>query len=87
MVKNLCANSGDAGSIPGLGRFPGEGKANHSSILAWEIKWTEEAGGIQFMGLQRVRCDFLLFHRLQHTRLSCPSLAPGVCSNLCPLSQ
>ena len=32
--------------------------ASHSSILAWEIQWTEELGGIQSMGLQRVRHDF-----------------------------
>ena len=29
--------------------------AAHSSILAWEIPWTEEPGGIQSMGSQRVR--------------------------------
>ena len=29
----------------------------HSSILAWEIPWTEESGGLEFMGLQRVRHD------------------------------
>ena len=29
--------------------------ANHSSILAWEILWTEEPGGLQFIGLQRVK--------------------------------
>ena len=29
--------------------------ATHSSILAWEILWTEKAGGLQSMGLQRVR--------------------------------
>ena len=29
--------------------------ATHSSILAWRIPWTEEPGGLQFMGLQRVR--------------------------------
>ena len=28
--------------------------STHSSILAWEIPWTEEPGGLQFMGLQRV---------------------------------
>ena len=28
MVKNLPANAGDVGSIPGLGRFPGEGNGN-----------------------------------------------------------
>ena len=31
--------------------------ATHSSILAWEIPWTEEPGGMQSMGLQRVGCD------------------------------
>ena len=31
-------------------------------------------------------CPTLQSHRLQHVRLSCPSLSPGVCSNLCPLS-
>ena len=31
--------------------------ATHSSILAWEIPWTEEPGGLQSMGSQRVRCD------------------------------
>ena len=28
--------------------------ATHSSILAWEIRWTEEPGGLQFMGLQEL---------------------------------
>ena len=31
--------------------------ATHSSILAWEIPWTEEPGGLQSMGSQRVRHD------------------------------
>lgn len=30
----------DLGLIPGLGRTPGDGKATHSSILAWRIPWT-----------------------------------------------
>ena len=29
--------------------------ATHSSILAWRISWTQEPGGLQSMGLQRVR--------------------------------
>ena len=29
--------------------------ATHSSILAWEIPWTEEPGGLQSIGLQRIR--------------------------------
>ena len=32
--------------------------ATHSSILAWRIPWTEEPGGLQSMGSQRVRHDF-----------------------------
>ena len=31
--------------------------AIHSSSLAWEISWTEEPGGLQSMGLQRVQHD------------------------------
>ena len=34
-----------------------EGMATHSSILAWRIPWTEEPGGLQSMGLLRVRHD------------------------------
>ena len=35
-----------------------EGIATHSSTLAWEIPWTEEPGGLQSMGSQRVRHDW-----------------------------
>ena len=55
MVKNPSTNEGDirdSGLIPGLGRSPGEGDGYHSSILAWQIPWTEEPGGS--MGSQRV---------------------------------
>ena len=31
--------------------------ATHSSILAWKISWTEEPGGLQSMGSQRIRHD------------------------------
>ena len=34
-----------------------KGMATHSSILSWRIPWTEEPGGLQSMGLQRVRHD------------------------------
>ena len=34
-----------------------ENMATHSSILAWRIPWTEEPGGLQSMGSQRVRHD------------------------------
>ena len=43
VVKNLLVNAGDMGLIPGWGRSPGK-VATHTSILAWEIPWTEEPG-------------------------------------------
>ena len=60
MVKNPHANAADKrdrGLIPGLGRSPGEGNGNHSSILAWRISWTEEPGRLQSRGSQRVGHD------------------------------
>ena len=50
--KESACNAGDPGLIPGLGRFPEKEMATHSSILVWEIPWTEEPGGLQSMGLQ-----------------------------------
>ena len=45
-----------------------EGTATHSSILAWTIPWTEEPGGLQSMGSQRVVAGPLqLTHTHTHT--------------------
>ena len=41
--------------------------ATHSSILVWEIPWTEEPGGLQSMGLQRVRHDWEPKQQLQYS--------------------
>ena len=35
-----------------------KGMATHSSMLAWEVQWTEEAGGLQSVGSQRVGHDW-----------------------------
>ena len=40
--KEFSCNAVDPGLIPGLGRSPGGGNGNYSSILAWEIPWTEK---------------------------------------------
>ena len=40
VVKNLPVNVADMGSVPGLGRSPGEGNATHSRILVWRIPWS-----------------------------------------------
>ena len=42
--KNSPASIRNEGSISALGKSPGEGNDNHSSILAWEIPWTEASG-------------------------------------------
>ena len=47
----------DSSLIPESRRPPEEEIATHSSILAWEISWTEKPGRLQSTGLQRVRHD------------------------------
>ena len=58
VVKNLPANAGDTGSIPGLERSPEDKIATHFSILAWKIPRTEAPGRLQSMGFQRDRRDW-----------------------------
>ena len=56
MLKNLSAcKAGDVHSSPGMGRSLDKEMTMLSSILAWEIPWTEEPDGLQSLGLQRVR--------------------------------
>ena len=50
--KESACNAGNTGSIPGLGRSPGEGNGNPPSILAWRIPWRKKPGGLQSMGSQ-----------------------------------
>ena len=60
MVKNPPVNAGDlrdTGSIPGSGRVPGEGHGNPLQISCLGIPRTEEPGGPQSIGMQRVGQD------------------------------
>ena len=53
MVKNLPAVQET--QVRSLGEDPLEKEmATHSSILAWSISWTEDPGGLQSIGLQKV---------------------------------
>ena len=57
MVKYPPFNVGDArdtGSIPGQEDPLEKEMATHSNILTWKIPWTEEPGGLHYMGSQRV---------------------------------
>ena len=61
--------------VPSLGREDPleEEMATHSSLLAWEIPWTEEPGRFQSMGLQRVRYALTTEHTLTQPHLDCMS--------------
>ena len=52
--RESACNAGDPGSIPGLGRSLGEALATPSSVLAWRAPRTEDPGGRQSRGRQRV---------------------------------
>ena len=51
--KKPRANLGDADLIPGWEDPLEKEMATHSSVLAWEIPWTEEPGGLQSMRSQK----------------------------------
>ena len=56
-VKASASNVGDLGSIPGSGRSPGEGNGNPLQYSCLENPWTEEPGGLQSTGSQRIGRD------------------------------
>ena len=66
MVKHLPAVQETQVQSLGWGDPLEKGMATHSSILTWRISWTEEPGGLQSIGLQRVRRDWVndTFHFL-----------------------
>ena len=59
VIKNPLANAKDAGWISGSGDPLEKKMATHSSILAWEIPWTEGPGWLQSVGAHRVGHDLM----------------------------
>ena len=68
-----------------------------SPLDLWFSQWWGQGGGLRpaaseppgdlFVVVQSLSCVQLFFtHGLQHPRLPCPLLSPGICSNSCPLS-
>ena len=57
MVKNPPVNAGDPGLIPRSEDPLEKGLATKSSTLVYRIPWTEEPGGLQPVGSQRIRHD------------------------------
>ena len=58
--KESACNAGDLGLIPGSGGVPGEGNGNPLQYSCLENPWTEDPGGLQSMGSQRVRHSWVL---------------------------
>ena len=54
MIKSLPAMQETQVQFLGQEDLLEKGMATHSSILVWRIPWTEEPGGLQSMGSQRV---------------------------------
>ena len=77
MVKNLPMQEMWVQSLGGEDSLAEE-MATHSSILAWEIPWAEESGGLQSVGLQGVGRDWAT---KQHQALS--ELSLGKCVGFC----
>ena len=69
--KDFACNTGNLGSIPGLGRSPTEGNGNPLQYSCLEIPWTVEPGGLKSMEWQRVGHDW---SDLAHTHVMVPEL-------------
>ena len=64
-MESAC-RAGDLSLIPGRENPLEKEMAAHSSILAWEIPWTEEPRGLQSIGSQELDTALQLNHHHQH---------------------
>ena len=64
-MESACS-AGDLSLIPGRENPLEKEMAAHSSILAWEIPWTEEPRGLQSIGSQELDTALQLNHHHQH---------------------
>ena len=83
--KEPACNAGEAGdkdSILGWGSTPGEGHGNPLQYLAWRIPWTKEPGGLQSIGLHRVRHNWSNW-----AHMPMQAFKTRVCSFLCSWKQ
>ena len=61
--------------------------ATHSSILAWRILWTEESGGLEAMGWQRIRQDWVTNTHTHIHHLVCTSPVAQIIKNLLAVQE
>ena len=81
--KESAYNAGDPASVAGRGRPPEKEMATHSSILAWEVLWTEEPCRLQSMGSQ----SRTWLKRLSTAHLCMKLCSLLVCVSLCVLGE
>ena len=82
MVKNLPAMRETRVQSLGQEDLLEKGMATHSSIHAWRISWTEEPGGLQSTGSQRVRHNWVTNTFTFHS-VNIPFICTGKPINLC----
>ena len=70
-MQEIAYNSGDLGLIPGREDSLVKEMATHSSILTWEIRWTEEPGGAKVYEVAKSRQDLV-------TKLPLPPPPPSM---------
>ena len=73
MVKNLPANAGDSGSIPGSGKSPGEGHGNPLQYSCLGNHMVRGAWQATVHGVERVRPNLVTKQMLIHQQLQLPS--------------
>ena len=79
--KESACHAGDPGSIPGSEDPLEKEMATHSHIPAWRISQTEEPGGLQSMGSQRVGHDYAMLCYAKSLQ-SCPTLCNPIDGSL-----
>ena len=90
MIKNLPLSAGDTRDTRDAGSIPGQEDplqmeiATHSSILAWKIQQTEETGGLQSMGPQRVRHNWACTRTLERLLWGFSEIFMSKYMALCP---
>ena len=77
MVKNPPASAEDVGSILGQEDPLEEEMATHSSILAWQIPWTDEPGGLQSMRSQKCRMQLSMQALILRMYIDSPTVDGG----------
>ena len=84
--QQVCSHRSVSSWHPGKGGGHWQGSGSPALEPMGKMKGVDTSQTIVLLFSCSVMSDSFRPHGLQHTRLPCPSLSPGVCSNSCPLS-